>query len=330
MEENEEERDPTESEQFKIAQDYGASIVPKKFPKTLVIAISTHGTIRADKADLNFTVPSGVTLVKVNAVIPSVCNIISSNDMKNASDFITEEINKINKTPVLDTKNETPVLDTKNETPVLDTKDLLVLASEIKDHIVKKVSNSVDQTDTYVRQQRKAGESESLTDELAFLNSFARGYRVIDATGKQMINKYYSRENSDALNPTGDWQIKALNVEGQPDLINEIERANDRRSTRTSDAEITFEELINFCIKKGSRRFLVFDFSCANVADEDRKDVLLTDRDRRNFASAKLKDGTAYGGKTKKIKRKSRKTLKKKLKKARRKKITRCRKISRK
>jgi hypothetical protein len=314
MEENEEEeRGPTESEQFKIAEDYGSAVVPNKFPKTLVIAISTHGTIRAGKGD--FKVPDGVTLVKVNAVIPSVCNIISSNDMKNASDFITEEI--VEKTPVLDTKN------------------LIVLASEIKDDLIEKVKGSKDQTDKYVKQERKSGESESLNVELAFLNSFARGYNVLDATGKYMANKYYSRENSAALNPTGDWQIKALNVAGQPDLINEVERANKRRSTGTSEAEITFEELINFCIEKGARRFLVFDFSCANVTDEDLNDIFSNDeRWRRHFANNMRKKGVIYGGRTKRVKRKSRKTLKKratkKLKKARRQKITRRRKRNRK
>jgi hypothetical protein len=307
MEESEEERDPTESEQFKIAEDYGASIVPETFPKTLVIAISTHGTIRSDKPE-KFTIPPKITLVKVNAVIPSVCNVIGPEDMKSASDFITEEINK---------------------TPVLDTKDLMVLASEMKDHIVEKVKGSKDETDEYVRQKKKTGKSEDLSNYITFLNSFARGYRVIDVTGKQMLNKHYSRENKDALNSVGDWQIKALNVAGQPDLINEVERSNDRRSTRTTDAETSFEELINFCIEKGAIRFLVFDFSCANVADEDRKDVLLTDRAQRYFASSMLKDGTAYGGKTKRTKRKSSKATKKS-KKTRRQKVTRRRKRNRK
>ena len=306
-EEDMDEKGPTESEQFKIAQDYGAAIVPEEFPRTLVIAISTHGTIRSDKPE-KFTIPQGITLVKVNAVIPSVCNVVTSEDMKGASDFITEEINK---------------------TPVLATKDLVELSLDIKNDIVKRVSDSVDQADTYVRQQKKAGESEDLRDYTTFLNSFARGYRVIDATGQQMLNKHYSRETGTELNSVGDWQIKALNVDGQPDLINEVERANDRRSTRTTDSETSFEELINFCIEKGARRFLVFDFSCANVADEDRNAVLLTDRDRRNFASGLLKDGTAYGGKTKKSKRKSKKTLKratKKSKKSRHRKVTHRRK----
>lgn len=307
QEEDVDEKGPTESEQFKIAQDYGAAIVPEEFPRTLVIAISTHGTIRADKPE-KFTIPRGITLVKVNAVIPSVCNVITSEDMKSASDFITEEINK---------------------TPVLDTKDLVELSLVIKNDIVKKVSDSVDLADTYVRQQKKEGESEDLSNYITFLNSFARGYRVIDVTGQQMLNKHYSRETGTELNSGGDWQIKALNVDGQPDLISEVERANDRRSTRTTEAETSFEELINFCISKGARRFLVFDFSCANVADEDRNAVLSTDRDRRNFASRLLKDGTAYGGKTKKIKRKSKKTLKratKKSKKSRQRKITHRRK----
>jgi len=309
-EEEEEEERPTESEKFKIAEDYGSAVVPEEFPRTLVIAISTHGTIRSDKPE-KFTIPQGITLVKVNAVIPSVCNVITSEDMKSAADFITEEVDKFS---------------------VLDTKDLLILASEIRDHIVKKVKGSVVQADAYVREKKKAGEFEDLSNYITFLNNFARGYRVIDVTGQQMLNKHYSRENKDALNSVGDWQIKALNVHGQPDLINEVERANGRRSTRSTDAETSFEELINFCIEKGARRFLVFDFSCANVADENRDPVFSTERDRRNFVINTL--DIAYGGKTKKIKQKSRKTLKKretkKSKKMRSQKITRRRKRNRK
>lgn len=299
----EEERGPTQSEQFKIAEEYGSAVVPNEFPKTLVIAISTHGTIRSDKPE-KFTVPQGITLVKVNAVIPSVCNIITSSDMKNVSDFITKEI--------------------VGKTPVLNREELKALASKITKDIIGKVKDSVDLTDAYVRQQRKAGESEPLTDELAFLNSFDRGYRVIDVTEQQMINKHYSRKNSAALNPTGDWQIKALNVEGQPDLINEVERANGERSTRLKDPEITFKELINFCIEKGAESFLIFDFSCANVTDENHDEVFSTDRDRRHYAYTMIKKGVLYGGKTKRTTRKSKKTrATKKSKKLRSRKITR-------
>lgn len=304
-EEDEEEIDPTESEQFKIAEDYGSAVVPKRFPRTLVIAISTHGTIRRGEHD--FKVPDGITLVKVNAVIPSVCNIITSEDMKTTADFITEEISK---------------------TPVLDAKNLVELSREIKDDIVEKVKASKLRTEAYVRQERKAGETESLLDELAFLNSFARGYSVIDATGSEMVNKHYLRQNKVALNPTGDWQINALNIEGQPDLLNEVEKANGRRSTRFSDPEITFEELVNFCISMGSSRFLVFDFSCADVTDEDGSAVFSEDeRSRRHFANDALKEGVLYGGKTKKSKRKrkSKNTLKRSNKKRRSRKITRRR-----
>ena len=77
----------------------------------------------------------------------------------------------------------------------------------------------------------------------------------------------------------------------------------------------------------GSRRFLIFDFSCANVTDEDFNEVLSHDeRSRRYFANNMLKEGVLYGGKTKRTKQKSKKTLKKKSKKSRLRKITRRRK----
>jgi len=295
---DDDERDPTESEEFKTAEEYGSAAVPKTFPRTLVIAVSTHGTIRTFQE--KFKVPEGITLVKVNAVIPSVCNIVAPQDMKDANELITKKV---------------------NERRHLDSTDLVSLSSKITYEIIKKVTGSKNETDSFVKEQRKAGEVEEIKVELAFLDSFARGYSVQNIEpGSTMINKVYLRKNSEARNKEGDWQIKALNIAGQPDLINEVENANGERSTRYKEAEITFEQLINFCMDKGSRRFLIFDFSCANVTDEFGNDAFDGDeRCRRSFARETLKEGKNWGGKTKRRRRRNKKSKKRSRKITRRK-----------
>jgi hypothetical protein len=110
-------------------------------------------------------------------------------------------------------------------------------------------------------------------------------------------------------------------VPGQPDLMSQIELENRRRTGRTGEAVTDLKEIITFCIKKGSNRILIFDFSCANVTDAYRNDYFSTDRERRAFANEMLKSGK-WGGQTKKVK-KTKKHVKKDQKKTRKNKKSR-------
>jgi len=282
----------TTSEAFKVAEKKGTSSAVEAWPKTLVLSISTHGYIVYEKP--SYDLPEDLIVVKMNSVIPSVCNFILGENLKKINDFITQKI---------------------QQTPAINSTNLVNFCSEIRDRVISEASESEQSVFADTSEKKRRGDSEDLDIQLPFLHSFDKGYAIINATNSSITNKMYSRENAIAENVYGDWQIKALNVPGQPDLVSAIENENGRRTGRSGEAITDLKEIITFCIKKGSNRILIFDFSCANVTNEDREDVFKTDRDRRMYANEMLKSGK-WGGQTKKVK-KTKKRIKKHQKKTR-------------
>ena len=269
----------TTSEAFKVAEKKGTSAAVEMWPKTLVLSISTHGYIVYEKPP--YDLPDDLIVVKMNSVIPSVCNFILGENLKKINDFITQKI---------------------QQTPALNSTNLVNFCSEIRDHVISEASESEQSIFADTTEKKKKGSTEDLDIQLPFLHSFDKGYAIINATNSSITNKMYSRENETAENVYGDWQIKALNLPGQPDLISQIELENGRRTGRTGEAVTDLKEIITFCIKKGSNRILIFDFSCANVTDAYRNDYFSTDRERRMYANEMLKSGK-WGGQTKKVKK---------------------------
>jgi hypothetical protein len=282
----------TTSEAFKVAEKKGTSAAVEMWPKTLVLSISTHGYIVYEKPP--YDLPDDLIVVKMNSVIPSVCNFILGENLKKINDFITKKI---------------------QETPTLNSTNLVNFCSEIRDRVISEASESEQSIFADTTEKKKKGSTEDLDIQLPFLHSFDKGYAIINATNSSITNKMYSRENETAENVYGDWQIKALNLPGQPDLMSQIELENGRRTGRSGEAVTDLKEIITFCIKKGSNRILIFDFSCANVTDAYRNDYFSTDRERRAFANEMLKSGK-WGGQTKKVK-KTKKHVKKHQKKTR-------------
>jgi hypothetical protein len=282
----------TTSEAFKAAEKQGTSSAVETWPKTLVLSISTHGYIVYEKP--SYDLPEDLIVVKMNSVIPSVCNFILGENLKKINDFITQKIDEI---------------------PALNSTNLVNFCSEIRDRVISEASESEQGIFADTIEKKKKGSTEDLDIQLPFLHSFDKGYAIINATNSSITNKMYSRENSIAVNGFGDWQIKALNLPGQPDLMSQIELENGRRTGRSGEAVTDLKEIITFCIKKGSNRILIFDFSCANVTDKDRKDVFKIDRDRRMYANEMLKSGK-WGGQIIKAK-KTKKRVKKHQKKTR-------------
>jgi len=237
--------------------------------------------------------------------MPTICNHVNEADVVHINELIT---NKINGTPVLDAKDLRQICDDLRPT-LLAYSDASIegIYVGIKEKLKKKERGEVLSEE----------EEQALEREQAYLHSVDRGYIVVDGTGSEMINKQYVRDNKDALNPFGDWQIKALNLPGQPDLINEIERANGRMSgARLGEATTSLKEIINFCASRGSERILIFDLTCSNVTNDssyEREDFFKgkdADRDRRAYAQDILESGLKWGGIKKKQTLKKRKTRK--------------------
>jgi hypothetical protein len=290
----------TASEQHEMVVDLASVRIPERFPKTIVLSLTTHGLIVVGMWPVSmrpkmFRVPRDITLVKMNAVMPTICNHVNEADVVHINELITDKINGM---------------------PVLDAKDLRQICEDIRPELLKYSDSSIAGLYSSIKEKLKKKErgevlteeeGEALEREQAYLHSVDRGYIIIDGTGSEMINKQYVRDNKDALNPFGDWQIKALNLPGQPDLINEIERENGRMTgARVGEATTSLEEIINFCASRGSDRILIFDLTCSNVTTDssyEREDFFKgkdADRARRAYAQDILESAVKWGGTKKK------------------------------
>ena len=295
----------TEQNRFQIAEYVGQTIVPARFPKTLVLSISSHGNIERDAQLIQ--PPPGIRVVKMNSVIPNIANFISEETLKAANDYITKKI---------------------EETPSLDSANLVKICEELRSEIVKYAKK----TEFDVEKGLKSGYDEHKDLIIPFLHSVDRGYSIIQSIGQDkwsrgsMLNKKYTRTNVERINPFGDWQIKALNVPGQPDIMLDVEQENGRRSApgRNGEAVVWLSEIIDFCVKRGAKRLLIFDFSCGCMIDDEGNDI--DPREGRAFAREMIKQGIS-GGSKKRKQNKNTKKYKKPKKITKRKKTKRAKKI---
>jgi hypothetical protein len=268
-----------------------------EFPETVVLSISTHGIVVKDKPSM--TIPRGMKFAKMSWVMPTVCSFMGDDDVDAANKIIMEHINK---------------------NPI--TSENL---QEKCQEITKQLSGILKESVAANRATIKAVERGEDTDEMlehrkAYVRAAPRGLRVFSTlTGiKTYINKTYVRDRTEALNPQGDWQIRVLNIPGQPDVVNFIEgRAYNTRGESETDLKGIMKVLKN----NGVKNVMMFDFSCANVTDEGRVDVLTSSRETRAFGRDAVhaattglpvpvsKLGVSLRSSSKKPKKKSKKSL---------------------
>jgi len=268
-----------------------------EFPETVVLSISTHGIVVKDKESM--TIPRGMQFAKMSWVMPTVCSFMDGDDVAACNKIIMEHINK---------------------NPI--TSENL---HEKCQEITKQLSGILKESVAANRATIKAVERGEDTDEMlehrkAYVRAANRGLRVFsNQTGtKTFINKTYVRDRTEALNPQGDWQIRVLNIPGQPDVVNFIEgRAYNTRGESETDLKGIMKVLKN----NGVKNVMMFDFSCANVTDEGRVDVLESDRATRAFGRDAVhaattgvhvpvsKLGVSLRSSSKKPKKKSKKSL---------------------
>jgi hypothetical protein len=242
-----------------------------EFPETVVLSISTHGIVIKDKESM--TIPRGMQFAKMSWVMPTVCSFMDGDDVA--------ACNKIIISNVLDPRR--PITSENLQERCEDiTKQLSGILKEnvaANREVIKEVETGRD-TDEFLEHRK------------AYVRAANRGLRVFSTlTGtKTFINKAYVRDRTEAINPNGDWQIRVLNIPGQPDVVNFIEgRAYNTRG----ESETDLKEIMNVLKSNGVKNVMMFDFSCANVTDEGRLDVLTSSRETRAFGRDAVHAATA-------------------------------------
>lgn len=252
-----------------------------RLPETIVLAINTHGYIMLDEYTHEpefFTPPEGVEVVKIAAVVPGVCNILSP-------EAVTQNI-KIIDNAIKPYKS-------------LDDVNLYDLGNTLS---IKLMENQIDlpEIETDYRQSLKRiepAEIDAVTS--SHIHASDKGFQVEDYSGKRMINKGYMRTRNDPKQKHHDWKMIIVNRMGAKiDFLPTVARIL-RSEEPYTDISTIIQDLQRF----GAKRVLIVDFSCSNFVNSDRGDIVNA-RGERNVRNELLKKGL-FGGKTRK--RKSRK-----------------------
>ena len=121
--------------------------------------------------------------------------------------------------------------------------------------------------------------------------------------GDTVIDKRYSRTNSEAVNkPSGrEWVSLLVNVEpGSLDLLSLM-----RTQTRNGETFVYLSDIINFLKDNGVKEVIIFDNSCSIFLDEDGT-AYIDSSIRRRRRSVITSSSVKFGGKTKKRRRQKR------------------------
>jgi hypothetical protein len=263
-------------------------------PNVAVLAITTHGGIQIDKngEPKKFRVPEKMTIIKISAATPGVCNYASEDDTQES----VESLINLIKTDLKGDKTD--------------------FASKAKQSL-KKIGDSVSD-DLRADLRKDQSVNKEIDDSAAdFVHHSDKGYQVsVKKSDEEILDKYYVRENNVFVGPW-DLKITLLTEEGFPDLMRELKtpkRMKTRQEEETHD--VFLSDVVNHLKEKYDINYIIIaDLTCsitgsftaseiANPGAIEEKD--LSKGDERLLRRILLKEGL-HGGKKKKKAKKTRK-----------------------
>jgi hypothetical protein len=283
------------------------------YPETVILAVTMHGVIPTfiteDRKQTAFTfeLPEGMTLKKVSAVAPGVCNIMHTID---AEEYIQYIINWVK---------------------TLKPKELLTedigseVASYLKEEDYENEYIPISREIQRFKQKQSRKFSQDKDDDgkpdkelIRYLDNWDKNYKqgsysnpakrlrssIKNPPRTRVLNKMYARRNdSEQFRGVWDFQIIALNVVGYPDIVREIEGRSHKGSS-----SVFLYDIVTFLHDKGVKNIILIDLSCSSFDSFDDEYYEIDDKTARLLQRELLSKGL-HGGK-KKIRR-VRKTLKK-------------------
>lgn len=288
-----------------------------EFPEKVYVLITTHGRMNftLPSPDENtqelgkltvYTVPIGMTVKKINAAIPGLCNYISDGYQNEVLDFMKQEIdsefmprNTLKQQIELTTKSGKRML-AEDETPE------------------ERILNYLKATDPSVKELRdilKSGDTTDATDMRNYLHS-PRYLLNVYTSGTRAPNKYYSY-SSNELDDSIPSIIKEI---GRNNKIFDVMKALKKEITKTNSAGeqiittyTTENDIIDFFKTHGVKEVVLVDFSCSVFNNPQGQ----TPTPRTARLVRKRITTQKYGGRSRKYKKKKSNTTKANSKKTR-------------
>lgn len=295
-----------------------------KYPETIVLFITTHGSIikRKDDSIITMTVPQGMRIIRTLSSIPGECNITGE-------DTVEYQSRIINRNMISLTSNQfnRQVKAAENVLAGIKREDL---APETLDPVKKKAemfSKKRQRLEQIKRNPFIENEDEAEDDDdtdyyertrvySGYIHGTDRSHKLsVFEPGQKLLDKKYYRENVEATST--DWVIKLMNMSGQPDILTFLKRQLKPRTEEQiglnypqAQTTIFLSEIINFLSDKGVKTVIIFDVSCSNIFIENTENEEISEPEtrllRRRILDEKL------GGKKKRRKTRKNKSVKRK------------------
>jgi hypothetical protein len=221
------------------------------FPETVIVSVTLHGSIHPEEDGQlvsKFKVPEGMRIKKISAVAPGVCNVTSET-----------QIAKINRSITSAFKNPVRYEDVDSKLPPL--------IQSFKHLEKNEVIAMIKDTESTIGEKEKE-----------FIRHTDKGYTVAEyLAGQPILQKRYSRSVGEGIDDANDFKINVLNVEGQPDLHSLLLTGRSgATTTRASEIEegqymVRLSSFVNLLQEKGVKNIVLFDFSCSDFYDKDKR-----------------------------------------------------------
>jgi hypothetical protein len=262
-----------------------------------IIQVTTHGIIPLnDKGEPElFKLPPGMTLIKMSAVTPGVCNFLESNISYYTTSTILKNMTSINRLLNHEATSGEPLSETSkqyfNSLANLfrngDTLQVKEIASRVQSRLSQSVKTFVD------------------PDEVDYFHTLDRNYVLTLFKDEQLVaNKLYERSDKeffgvqpgdpDSKTHTWDFKVNRLDQPGQPDLMMVINTRPVSRSKVSAISDVSLKELLFYLRGTGVKNVIIFDFSCSAFSSDEELVDTTTRVLRRGLAGY-------YGGKNKKL-----------------------------
>lgn len=262
----------------------------QQYPEFVIIQATSHGGIELDDEDnpVEFQLPPGMTVSKLSAVTPGVCNVLTPA----ISNFFTRVL----------LFNKHLILELLEYMQTRSLEDIVELGTpRLIEDLIKLFKGKDIHTVEQVEARMKAS-GEIDPDLLEYIHSFDQSYSYTPKR-MRMVNKLYSRSSkeyfSEGIEGAWDYKINVLNIPGHPDLIREIAGRKHHEFS-----EISTKEIMGFLYERGVRGVFFVDFSCSTYTQP-----MHPTRQRQMTRDLRIRG--YHGGKRKKKSIKKRKTAKK-------------------
>jgi hypothetical protein len=218
-------------------------------PTELILLATVHGGLMVDdnKQIQTFTIPDGITVTRVMATRPGICNVTTE-----------EQINGVIKDMVAEGLNTEEVGRTVQS----------IRASQPE--VVKNILGQLKGDDPNKELLQQFLRSRIATPTTKVFNP-----------GSIMLDKYLTRDADEGHERAFDYKLNALNIPGVPDLFDVVTYRTAGPATQIKSRQyrraIDLSVLVNILRDRGVQHLILYDLTCSSFMSN----VPLTERDER-------------------------------------------------